>query len=94
MARPHQSTSRNSWDCSAIVVPLAGSDPLDKSRLYEKFKKISALGVVEEVRGICVGTFEGENEPLEMEDATLIGEFEGHPGLRKCVDEGDELIVL
>lgn len=65
-----------------------------KSELHGKYAELKKLGVVEEICDFCAGAFKVKDGLKQMSDATLVGEFEGHPSLKKWVDQGYQVIVL
>lgn len=65
-----------------------------KHKLHAKYQELKKLGVVEEICDFCAGAFKVKEGLKQMSDATLVGEFEGHPSLRKWVDQGYRIVVL
>lgn len=63
-------------------------------QLHAKYAELKKLGVVEEICDFCAGAFKVKDGLKQMSDATLVGEFEGHPSLKKWVDQGYQVIVL
>lgn len=65
-----------------------------KNKLHAKYAELTKLGVVEEICDFCAGAFKVKDGLQRMSGATLVGEFEGHPSLKKWVDQGYQVIVL
>lgn len=65
-----------------------------KNKLHGKYAELKKLGVVEEICDFCAGAFKVKDGLKRMSDATLVGEFEGHPSLKKWVGQGYQVIVL
>ncbi|MBI4249932.1 MAG: DsrE family protein [Elusimicrobia bacterium] len=65
-----------------------------KHKLHAKYADLKKLGVVEEICDFCAGAFKVKAGLKQMSDAALVGEFEGHPSLRKWADQGYQVIVL
>ena len=65
-----------------------------KNKLHAKYAELKKLGVVEEICDFCAGAFKVKKGLKQMSDATLVGEFEGHPSLKKWVDQGYQIVVL
>lgn len=62
-------------------------------RLYARYQELKKLGITQEICDFCAGAFKVK-EGLKSSGAPLVGEFEGHPSLKKWVDQGYQLIVL
>ncbi|MBI2071047.1 MAG: DsrE family protein [Elusimicrobia bacterium] len=65
-----------------------------KNKLHDRYKGLKNLQVVEEICDFCAGAFKVKGKLKQMSDATLVGEFEGHPSLKKWVAQGYQIIVL
>lgn len=65
-----------------------------KHKLHAKYAELKELGVIEEICDFCAGAFKVKDGLKQMSDAALVGEFEGHPSLKKWVDRGYQVIVL
>lgn len=65
-----------------------------KHKLHARYAELKKLGVVEEICDFCAGAFKVKEGLKQMSDAALVGEFEGHPSLKKWVDQGYQVIVL
>jgi len=67
-------------------------DPNNK--LHAKYAELKKLGLIEEICDFCAGAFKVKKELKKDQSIPLIGEFEGHPSLRKWIDQGYQVIVL
>lgn len=65
-----------------------------KNKLHAKYEKLKQMGMTEEICDFCAGAFKVKNKLKTMSDATLIAEFEGHPSLKKWMDQGYQVIIL
>lgn len=65
-----------------------------KHKLHTRYAELKKMGVVEEVCDFCAGAFKVKAGLLEMSEKTLVSEFEGHPSLKKWVDQGYQIAVL
>lgn len=65
-----------------------------ENKLHGKYEELRKLGIVEEICDFCAGAFKVKDKLKQMSDATLVGEFEGHPSLKKWVHQGYQVIIL
>lgn len=64
------------------------------NRLHRKFEELKKLGVVEEICDFCAGVFKVKETLKKKSDVPLVSEFQGHPSIKKWVDQGYQLIIL
>lgn len=64
------------------------------NKLHAKYAELKKLGVVEEICDFCAGAFKVKDGLQRMSGANLVAEFEGHPSLKKWVDQGYQVVVL
>lgn len=62
--------------------------------LHGKYAALKEQGVVEEICDHCAGAFKVKESIKKMDEKSLVGEFEGHPSLKKWVDQGYQIVVL
>ena len=60
-------------------------------KLHAKFQELKNRGVIEEVCDFCAGAFKVKKD---LQGAPLIGDFDGHPSLKKWIDKGYQVLIL
>ncbi|MFH1725333.1 MAG: hypothetical protein ABII00_12030 [Elusimicrobiota bacterium] len=76
---------RDGWGSAKIGV----KDP--DSKLHGKYEELKSLGIVREICDYCAGAFKVKDG---LKGEPLVGDFAGHPSLKRRVDKGYRIIVL
>lgn len=63
-------------------------------RLHPLYKKVTGLGIVEEVCDFCTGAFDVKEELKVFGNVPFSGEYNGHPSLLKWIAAGYRILIL